>query len=567
MILKFKAIRSLHALVFGVAVLFTLPFFSLMFSGASGSWSVWSHLINTVLPVFIQNTLLLMLGVGLGTLVLGVSTGYITARYDFFGRKVFEWALLLPMAMPGYIIAMAYLELLEYSGPVQSGLRAMFDWKTSQDYWFPSIASLPGAVCMLSLVLYPYVYLLSRMAFLGMDQRWYEAAVLMGKSSLTRFFRITLPLARPAIVVGLSLVMMEACGDFGTVQLFAVHTFTTGIYNTWFGAYNTSGAAQLSLTLLTFLGLLIGMERVGRRQKRFYSARGVHRPLLKRSVSRLASGLCFGWCLFPLLFGFIIPFSALVQWAWETRQQIELQRFLSDTTNSVLLAMSTALIAVVLAVLCGYAVRRNAGRLTRSLVRLIGLGYALPGPVIALGVLIPFAWVDRSWLNSWLERLGSDQLYLLSGTVFILIFAYLVRFQSLSLGSVESALCKIGLNLDEASHTLGHNDWSTLRKVHLPLLKPGILTAGLMVFVDVMKELPATLMLQPFNFSTLATRAFSYASEELLRQSALWSVTIVLVGLIPVILLSLQIRQQSGKKSPEPSIVIEEYAYGTSQSL
>jgi iron(III) transport system permease protein len=484
-----------------------------------------------------------MLGVGSGTLLLGVSTGWLISMTEFPGRRMMEWALLLPLAFPGYIIAMVYVELLEFSGPVQEQLRLWFGWQNYMDYWFPPIASLGGAITMLSLVLFPYVYLLARTAFLQQSATLMEASRMLDKSAVNSFFMIALPLARPAIVVGVSLAMMETLADFGTMQLFAVQTFTTGIYNTWFGAYNAPGAAQLSLSLLTFISFFIFLERYSRKQQRFNTQSSIKNVHTRYHLSRIRAVLALLFCIFPVLFGFALPAGLLIQWATESWRGVMLDRFFSDAGNSILLAGVTALLGVFIGLLMAFGSRLSKRRRVHWAARLVSLGYTFPGPVVALGVLLPFAWFDRT-MDAWMqETFGITTGYLLSGTLFILVFAYLVRFLALAYGTAESGLERITSNMEDVSRSLGKNTWQTLKQVHLPLLRGSVLAAGMLVFVDVMKELPATLMLQPFNFSTLATRAYGYATEELLKEASLWCLTIVVVGLFPVIFLNRQLRQ------------------------
>jgi iron(III) transport system permease protein len=540
-----KISGSWNIFTLALVTLFALPIISLIITAGSGVENVWGHLLNTVMPGYLENTFWLMLGVGSGTLLLGVSSGWLISMTEFPGRRVMEWALLLPLAFPGYIIAMVYVELLEYSGPVQSQLRLWFGWKNFQDYWFPPIASVGGAITLLSLVLYPYVYLLARTAFLQQPAALLEAGRMLGKSVRNSFLNIALPLARPAIVIGVSLAMMETLADFGTMQLFAVQTFTTGIYHTWFGTYNAPAAAQLSLSLLLFFCAFIFLERYSRRQQRFHTKNNILNVHPRYPLSGIRALTAITFCLLPVIFGFALPAGLLVQWAVESWRYVLLDRFFSDAGNSLLLACLTAFLGVFLGILLAYGTRLSKRRRVHWAARLVSLGYAFPGPVVALGVLLPFAWFDRT-IDAWLQRtVGISSGYLLSGTIFILVFAYLVRFLALAFGAAESGFERITPQMEDASRSLGKNNLQTLKRVHVPLLRGSMLAAGLLVFVDVMKELPATLMLQPFNFSTLATRAYSYATEELLKEASLWCLMIVAVGLFPVLYLNRQLRETS----------------------
>lgn len=546
--------RSLRwsLLLLALVILFGLPFAALFGLALDAEREVWSHLWQTVLPGYVINSLQLTLLVGVGTLVLGVGSGWVMAMYDFPGRPWFEWSLLLPLAYPGYIVAMVYAELLDYAGPVQSTLRGWFGWRTPRDYWFPEIASIEGAAVVLTLVLYPYVYLLSRTAFQQQAGVLLEASRMLGFNRRRSFWNVGLPLARPAIIVGVSLVLMETLADFGTVKILAVQTFTTGIYHTWFGTSNPAGAAQLALSLLGFVVLLVAVERHSRKLQQSQSRNIIARPYPRKRPEPLKQGLAFLACGGPLFLGFLLPSALLIGWTWQAWASMRLGEFGEDVLHSLTLSAGAAVLAIVLGVFLNYGIRLNPRPILRWVLRLVSLGYAIPGPVIALGVLIPFAWMDRTWLNPLLLRWEWELTYLLSGTVLILLFAYLVRFLSLAFGTIEAGLSHVTSGMDEASRMLGRNQWQTLREIHVPLLRRSVFTAGLLVFVDVMKELPATLMLRPFNFGTLATRAFSYAAEERLQQASLWCLTIVLFGLVPLILTHFKM-QPTRRDLQEPS--------------
>ncbi|MDP7631148.1 MAG: iron ABC transporter permease, partial [SAR324 cluster bacterium] len=470
--------------------------------------------------------------------MIGVGAGWLVAMQEFPGRRVLEWALLLPMAFPGYVLAIVYVEVFEYAGPVQALLRELFGWSSPRDYWFPDIASVGGAVFLLSLALYPYVYLLARNAFTQQASVLLDASRMLGHPSRKAFWEVALPQARPAIIVGISLALMETLADFGTVQLLAVPTFTTGIYHTWFGTNNAPGAAQLALALLGGVTLLFVLERWSRRQQRFHTRSTATKFPLRHPCPGIRGWLTLLAGALPLLLGFVLPALFLLGWALHSWERLPLDRFVDDASHSLLLAAVTAGLAVVLGVALGYGMRLCRQRLVRVLIRIVSLGYAIPGPVVALGLLIPLAQLDQR-INPWLEQqFGMGAAYLLSGTLFILIAAYLTRFLALAFGTTESGLAHITPSMDETSRTLGKSTSQTLYSVHVPLLRGSLLTALLLVFVDVMKELPATLMLRPFNFNTLATRAYGYASDEMLEPAALWCLAIVVVGLTPVVLLN-----------------------------
>ena len=531
-----------------IALLLALPVLVVVGFVFVPTGDVWRHLARTVLADYVGNSLLLMLGVAVGTLIGGVGTAWLTSMCRFPGRALFEWALLLPMAMPAYIIAYTYTGMLDFAGPVQSLLRDWTGWGYG-DYWFPEIRSLPGAAVMLSLVLYPYVYLLTRAAFLSQSLCVLDVSRTLGNGPWRTFYSVALPLARPAIVAGLSLALMETLADYGTVQYFGVSTFTTGIFRTWFGLGNPAAAAQLSSLLLTFVFVLILVERWSRRDARYH-----HTSQREQSIRRLwlrgwRAGLAFAFCLLPLLFGFLLPAAQLGWWSLTVAETSWNAAFATLALNSLGLAAGAALLALLLALLLGYGRRLYPARSVQSAVRVAGLGYAVPGTVIAVGVLIPFAWIDNS-IDAWMRAsLGISTGLLLSGTLTALVFAYLVRFLAVSLQTVESGLGKIRPSMDEAGRSMGYRPAEVLRRIHMPMLRGSLLTALLLVFVDVLKELPATLILRPFNFNTLAVRAYELAADERLADSGPAALTIVAAGLLPVILLSRSITRSRHAKS------------------
>ncbi|WP_200374558.1 ABC transporter permease [Thiocystis violacea] len=524
-------------LIGGLALLLSLPVLVVLGSLLAPDAEAWRHLAATVLPDYVANSLLLMLGVGLGTLVIGVGAAWLTTMCRFPGRRLFEWALLLPMAMPAYIIAYTYTGLLDFAGPVQTTLRAWTGWGHG-DYWFPTIRSLPGAVLMLTLVLYPYVYLLTRAAFLSQSLAVLEVSRTLGNGAWRTFLRVALPLARPAIVAGLTLALMETLADYGAVQYFGVSTFTTGIFRTWLGLGNPVAAAQLSALLLTFVLTLILLERWSRRQARYHQAGQRHQPIRGYRLSGWRALGAFVFCLVPLLLGFLLPAAQLGAWSLSVAGTGLDAGFMRLTLHSVGLAAGASLLALVVALLFAYAQRLDPSRTVQLGARLAGMGYAVPGTVIAIGVMIPFAWLDNGF-DGWMRAtFGVSSGLLLSGTLFALLFAYLARFLSVSLQTLESGLTRIRPAMDEAARSLGLRPHQVLWRVHVPMLRGSLLTALLLVFVDVIKELPATLVLRPFNFNTLAVRAYELASDERLAEAGPAALAIVAAGLLPVILLS-----------------------------
>ena len=524
-----------------VALLAGLPVASVglnLFAG--GTSATWVHLSQTVLPEYILNTLLLCLGVGAGVAVIGVATAWLTAMHEFPGRRVFAWALVLPLAMPAYVMAYVYTDFLQFVGPVQSLLRETFGWEHG-DYWFPDIRTLPGAMLMFASVLYPYVYLLARTAFLERASGMLEAARTLGLGPWRAFFVVSLPLARPAIVAGVALALMETLADYGTVAYFAVNTFTTGIYRAWFSLGDRVAAAQLAAMLLAFVLFLLTVERISRGRSRYHNTTGRNRPLAGARLRGASAWLAVFACLLPLLLGFLLPAALLLKMAFAEGDAQFGERFLILSRNSFLLAGITAAIAVLLALLLGYGARLSKGPLARSLNRLVGLGYAVPGAVIAVGVLIPVTRLDNWLAAQWTVWFGTNPGLLLTGGIAALVYAYLVRFLAVALHTVESSLAKITPSMDDAARSLGLGQGATLRRVHAPMLRGALFTAGLLVFVDVMKELPATLVMRPFNFDTLATQTFTLAADERLAEASTAALAIVAVGLLPLIALSRQI--------------------------
>ena len=500
----------------------------------ASSGDIWRHLQETVLADYILNSLWLMLGVGALALPLGVIPAWLVTSFRFPLSRQLEWALLLPLAFPAYIIAYTYTGLLDFAGPAQSWLREAF----GGGYWFPEVRSLPGAAVMLALVLYPYVYLLTRAAFQEQSACAVEAARVLGAGPARAFFRVALPLARPAIVAGLSLALMETLADYGVVQYFGVATFTTGIFRTWFGLGSSVAAAQLSALLMGFVLVLTLLERRARRQARYHHASSRYRRAAPKELQGWRGGLALALCALPVGFGFIIPAAQLSVWAAQTYGASMNRQFLELAWHSVELALLASALALGAALALAYARRLQPGPLTYAANRLLSLGYAVPGTVIAIGVLLPFTWLDRQ-LAKWAGALlDVDPGLALSGTIAILVFAYLTRFLAVSLNTVEAGLEKIRPAMDEASRSAGVGGFGLLRRVHGPMMRSSLLAAALLVFVEVLKELPATLILRPFNYNTLAVRVFELANDERLAAASLPALTIVLVGIIPVMILN-----------------------------
>ncbi|MBK8762535.1 MAG: iron ABC transporter permease [Sulfuritalea sp.] len=539
-----RPLRSspLDSFAFALALLVALPVLAVginLFSGGTGG--TWSHLMATVLPDYVANSIWLCCGVGLGVASMGTGAAWLVALNDFPGRRIAEWALLLPMAMPAYVLAYTYTDFLQFVGPVQTTLRESFGW-TRDDYWFPEVRSLGGAVVLFSCVLYPYVYLLARTAFLERAGGMIEAARALGLNPWQGFWRVSIPLARPAIAAGMALALMETLADYGTVAYFAVQTFTTGIYRAWFSLGDRVAAAQLSASLLGFVAALILLERVSRGHARYHDSSGRRRAT--RQVLR-------GWhallaqigCSIPVVVGFLLPAILLLRLAFgdSSEEAGNLSaRFMTLARNSCLLAALAAAIAAAMALLLGFAARE--GRFLSVLAgRVVGLGYAVPGSVIAVGVLIPVTRLDHWLADIWQQLGGANPGLILTGGLAALVYAYLARFLAIALQTVEAGMARITPSMEAAARSLGSGPGETLRRVHLPLLRGSLLTAALLVFVDVMKELPATLVMRPFNFDTLATQTFTLAADERLAEASSAALAIVVVGLLPIIILARQI--------------------------
>jgi iron(III) transport system permease protein len=519
------------------ALAFAIPILTIAGFIVQPSAEIWQHLVDTVLAEYITNSALLMFGVGLGTFSIGVTCAWLTSVCQFPGKRFFVWALLLPLAMPAYIIAYTYTGMFDFAGPVQTLLRELTGWGYG-DYYFPEIRSIGGAIAMLSFVLFPYVYLLARAAFLDQSVCVTEVSRTLGCNLWGSFFRIALPLARPAIVAGMSLALMETLADYGTVSYFGLSVFTTGIFRTWFGLGDSAAAAKLAAILLLFVFTLVIIERASRRQAQYHHSTNRYQNLPEYQLSGLRGWLACFACLMPLLLGFILPSVQLGVWAVDTYAEMVDASFIRLTINSVSLAAAAAVFAVLLALFLAYGKRLIGGKLVVSSIRVVATGYAIPGTVVAIGIIIPFAWFDNS-LDAFLrDHFDYSSGLLLSGSLFALMFAYMVRFLAVSIQSVEAGLGNIKHSMDDAGRSLGYRPGEILFKIHLPLMRGSVLTALLIVFVDVMKELPATLILRPFNFNTLAVRAFELAADERLAESSTAALMIVAVGLIPVMLLS-----------------------------
>ena len=526
-----------------LAFFIAIPLLSVSILALNPSGDIWHHLLTTVLSRYVMTTIGLMVGVGIGTLLIGTCTAWLVTLCRFPGRRIFEWALLLPLAMPAYVVAYVYTDVFEFAGPVQALLRNIFGWESSRDYWFPEIRSLGGAIFVMTVTLYPYVYLLARVAFVQQSVCILEVSRTLGKTFWQSFFSIALPSARPSLIIGVSLVLMETLNDFGTVDFFAVETLTAGIFDVWLNLNNLSGAAQLAVIALCFVLLLLWAERKSRSNQRFHNTSTKYQALPSYQLKRAKMFGAVILCVLPIGFGFILPSCVLGYYALGFYEESISRDFYSILSNSLVLSSLSAILSVSAGIFLAYGVRLKESTLLKLAARFASIGYAVPGAVLAVGVLIPMGKIDVV-IQGYLKNVfGISTGLLFSGTIAAVSYGYLTRFLALSYGTVEASLMRITPNMDGAARTLGLGPMKTLERIHLPLIRGGILAAAILVFVDTMKELPMTIILRPFNFETLATHVHQLASDELLEESALGSLSIVAAGLLPVIYLSRTIRE------------------------
>ena len=523
-----------------ISLLLLAPIFAVFVAASGEGQGNWGHLVDTVLPRYIANTLILMLGVGAVALIFGISGAWAVTRYDFPGRRLFEWALLLPAAIPAYLIAYTYTDFLEYAGPVQGLLRDIFGWHSARDYWFPEIRSMGGAMLVIGAVLYPYVYMMTRTAFLLTPGSLFEAGLLARRNLL---FGIALPLARPAIIAGLALVMMETISDFGTVEYFAVRTLTLGIFNVWLGMNDLTAAAQIACFAFLFILALLAIELHARSRRRYADTSKKAVPL-KRLPARGASlAGCLLACIAPIAVGFILPVGVLLSFILRGYSLDFTPQVIDAGVNSLIVSGGTALLVIAVAGFLVFVSTYRGGPMLKRLAALSAVGYAFPGTILAIGVVTAAGALDSGAVAVFRDWLGFDFRGWFSSGVGLVLFACLVRFQAVGYGAISAGIQRLPPNLINASRVLGHGFGASLRKVVLPLMRGSILAGGLLVFVDVMKELPMTLLLRPFNFETLATYVYQYAKDELLEQAAMPALMIVIAGIGPVMLMNAALRR------------------------
>lgn len=520
-----------------IAIVVLLPILAIIWFAFHPSENIWPHLLATTLPRYLTNTAILMASVGALTAAIGTGAAWLVVMYQFPGRGWLQWALLMPLAVPAYVGAYALVDFFEYAGIVQTSLRAIFGWTNAQDYAFPAIRTRGAATLVLSAALYPYVYILARAAFREQSGASFEVAQALGAGPFARFWRVGLPLARPAIAAGVAVVMMETVNDFGTVDYFAVQTLTTGIFSVWLQGGNLGGAAQLATCVLTIIVLLVSLEKLSRRKSRFFSSARNARPVTRKTLRGTRGWTVTMLCVLPLLLGFVLPIGVLLSHAIDAAEWAA-PGLHKAVIRTVFVAGIAAIVTVMGGVFMVYGVRLSQKRLPAMLMPVTAIGYAAPGAVLALGILVPLAAFDNTLADGILALTGYDPGLMLTGTAAALILAYVVRFFAIAQGTADAALGRVSPSLAMASRSLGRTKGATLRAVQLPLVRASVGSALLLVFVDAVKELPATLLLRPFNFDTLATRVHAKASLENLTEAAPAALMISFIGLIAVALLA-----------------------------
>ena len=521
-----------------VAAIIAIPILTIFYMAFSADKNIWPHLSSTVLPGYVTTTSIVLAGISTITVFTGVGLAWIVTVYEFPMRRTMEWLCLIPLAMPAYIVAYAYGDLLDYTGFVQSSLRSIFGWGSIKDYWFPSVYSIGGSIFVMSFVLYPYVYLTSRAAFLRQSMTLIEVSSTLGKSSIYSFFHIALPMARPAIIIGLILIIMESMNEFAAFEYYGVDTLSVGVYITWLGKNNLGGAAQIAIFMLLFVFLLMIIEK-GLRKKRSFAQNNKKLMSVNRiKLSKGRSVFVMIICALPILIGFLFPSLVLLDFVLERILEVDALKYADLLFNSLFLSISAAILTIILGVFLVNTYITSNNLIIRLSVTISRLGYALPGVVIALGVIVPLITLDGLIKNALGQYFNITVGLIFSGTMIAIVYAYVIRFLTISYGTIESGFATLNPDIAAASRVLGQSKYSTLIKIQLPIIKPALIMSALLVFVDSMKELPATLILRPFNFDTLATYVYTYASLSQIEEAALPALTIVATGLLPIILIN-----------------------------
>lgn len=541
----FKLRRFMHKIYSGwfvfaliISVIVLLPILSIFMMGVKADLEIWSHLWRSTLPRYLKTTLYLSVSVGVLASTIGLGVAWLISMYRFPLSKHLEWMLLLPLGIPAYIGAYAVVDFLEYAGPFQTLLRDIFGWQSSRDYWFPEVRSLGAAVVILSAASFPYVYLIVRSALREQSGATFETARALGAGPWKVFFRVAMPLMRPALAAGAAIVMMETISDFGTVEYFSVQTLTTGIFTTWLVAGNANGAAQIASLVLIVIFLLLGLEKYSRGRAKFHIGARSPRPVVKQNLTGLKAVLALVFCLIPFLIGFVLPVAVMGYHALGEVDHWVDDGMLNALKHTLIIAGATSLITVLLAICVVYGVRLTGARFAKMVLPITTIGYAAPGAVLGLGLLFPLAALDHKIADFFLQMTGQDPGLLLTGSAFAIILACTVRFFAVAQGGLDAAMGQISPSLPMAARSLGQNLSATLRKVYMPLIRGSVGTALLLVFVDVVKELPATLLLRPFNYDTLATRVYEKATLEQLEEASPAALLVMCVGIFAILLLA-----------------------------
>ena len=537
------------ALIFQVPALIVVffilaPIFNIIFVSLGDNKDLLSHLMETVLPRYFFNTIILIFGVGILATIFGVSSGWIISRYNFWGRKTLSWMLVLPAAIPAYLIAFTYTDFLEYAGPVQTYLRLLFGWNGPRDYWFPDVRTHFGAILMMACVLYPYIYIFVRTAFQRISRTLFEAAALTGKPL---FSSVAIPLARPAIIASLSLVLMEVVSDFGTVDYFGIETLTLGIFNVWLGMNNIVAAAQISLIAFILILLLLALERYARSNRLFSNISPGVKGMPRIELEPKLQLICFLICGLPVLIGFILPVMILISFVIKSDEVNAIQYLYETFYNTILISLVSALIIIFISSFLSIVSFYRLNKSTQFFAGLSATGYAFPGTILAIGILHFLAQIESTAQLFISGFIPYSNEVIVSGTIFVLIIAYLTRFNAVGFGSVTAGLEQIPQDLISASQILGKRFGSSVGAVLLPNLWPAILAGGLLLFVDIMKELPLTLLLRPMDFETFATITYQLAKSEMLEQAAYPALCIVVSGLIPVVIANIALSKIAEK--------------------
>ena len=527
-----------------IAGLVLLPIVSVVWLALNPAENIWPHLWATTLPRYLGNTLVLMLAIGTFSAAIGAVAAWLVTMYEFPGRRSLQWLLLLPLSVPAYVGAYALTDFLEYAGPVQTALRAVFGWTTARDYWFPEVRSRGAAILVLTMALYPYVYLLVRAAFREQSGNSYEVARALGAGPVARFWRVGLPLARPALAAGVAIVMMETVNDFGTVDYFAVQTLTTGIFSVWLQMNNVGGAAQIACLILILILALVALERVARRHRHVHRLSRSARPTEAVALAGAGAWAATAFCAVPVLLGFVMPVAVLGAHALRNLDFLADSRLLEALRNTLLVGGTASLVTVTAALVLVYGVRLSAGRGPRAILPFTTIGYAAPGAVLGVGTLIPLAALDNRVADAVMAITGHDPGLILTGSAGAIVFAYSVRFFAIAQGAADAAMGRMSPNVPMAARALGRTAGGALRDVYVPLIRGSVATALLLVFVDCVKELPATFLLRPFGFETLATRTHEQASLEKIGEAAPAALMIVAVGLVAVAILARTTRER-----------------------